>query len=426
MAIPISKYIDIGSTVIGNTIGERDLSGLVFTDESMLATVPADYTAIKTSYAAGHAVALTYNGVVACFGATSRIAKFAARYFGYRSATSSPKVLNVAKFTAGSESTAYAAVIAEFTNFGSFTFLNGNITNLATIAATVAANKQVMIVAVDSTTSPLPTTFKLEGVHCVLGGAEYADGAVDYKTGVAYSVGDYVKNGSVCYICDDAVTALENTSWSAISSNFTADTAIVYAAWMPMAWFASVNYDLANASSTIDYKEFDDAATVTTGEGKETADAARMNYIGQVQIYGAQRKFYQKGLNGDGIDLGVYRDKMWLESSVEIGWFNLVGGVNKIPANDSGVAQVYAMIVGIAQDSVDNGIILKDKPLSNTAIQQIQSYTTDPNAVNSVQTLGYFVAATLVQDGDTYVCQYQLIYAKGDHIGKVEGSHVVV
>lgn len=384
MAIPIKKYINIGSTVLGNTVGERDLSGLVFTDETMNATVPAEYSTIKTDYTAGKAVALSYNGINACFPSTSKIAKFAAKYFSYRTSTSTPKVLNVAKYTptsssgtAGdSEKSAYDSVVAEFTNFGSFTFLGANIANLVQVATAAKENKALCIIAVDDDEDSWPTEFKTEGVHCVIGKAE---------------------------------------------------SGVNYAAWMPMAWFASVNYDIENASGTMDYKEFGaEVATITTGEAKDTADAARMNYIGQVQIYGAQRKFYQKGVNGDGVDIGVYRDKVWLESEIEIGWFNLVGGTNKIPANDGGVAQVYGMIVSAAENAITSGIILRDKPLSATALQQIATYTTDPKAIEAVQTLGYFVAAKLVQDGDTYAVQYLLIYAKGDHIGKVEGSHVIV
>lgn len=374
MAIPIKEYINVSSTALGNTVGERDLSGLVFTSETMQNTVPTEYSDVKTKYTAGKAVSLTYNGVVACFGSTAKICKFAAKYFGYSTATSTPKVLNVAKYTAASEKTAYDAVIAEFTNFGSFTFLGADIGNLGEIASVAEQNKSVFIVAVDNDESSWPTDFKIPGVHAVIGKPESGTN---------------------------------------------------YAAWMPMAWYACVNYSTANASSTIDYKEFGEDATITTGEGKTAADAARMNYIGQVQIYGAQRKFYQKGVNGDGIDLGVYRDKVWLESEVEIGWFNLVSGVNKVTANDKGVAGVYAMLVGIAQDGKDSGIILADKPLSNVAKQQILTYTSEATAVDTVQTNGYYIETKLVQDGDTYVCQYLLIYAKGDHIGKVEGSHVV-
>ena len=374
MGIPISEYIDVNSKVLTNTIGERDLSGLVFTNETMLATVPDEYNTIKTDYSAGKAVSLSYNGVIACFGSSAKVSVFASKYFGYSTSTNSPKVLNVAKYTTGSEKDAYDAVIAEFTNFGSFTFLGADIDNLVDIAAVAKQNKSQMFIAVDDNEVSWPATFKFEGVHCVIG------------------------------------KPVSGTN---------------YASWMPMAWYACVNYSLPRSAATIDYKEFNEEATVTTLEGKTAADAAMMNYIGQVQVYGTQLKFYQKGVNGDGVDLGVYRDKVWLESEVEIGWFNLVGGANRIPANDSGIASVYSMLVGIANDSKDNGIILADKPLSNVAKQKILTYTSNPKAIGTIQSEGYYIETKLVQDGDSYICQYLLIYAKGDHIGKVEGSHVL-
>ena len=53
MAIPISAYIDITSKVVQGTVGSRDFSGLVFTKDEMLSTVPGAYAEIKTSYAGG-------------------------------------------------------------------------------------------------------------------------------------------------------------------------------------------------------------------------------------------------------------------------------------------------------------------------------------------------------------------------------------
>lgn len=372
MAIPISNYIDISSTILRNTVGDRDFCGLVFTKTAMKETVDAAFADIKTDFVAGKAVALTYNGVVECFGADTDIAIFAGKYFSYNGSGGVPRILNVAKFAEEGEANAYATATAEFTNFGSFTFLDADIENLSTIKPSNA----VMIVAVDSG-SGYPTTWTDdEYVHCVIGNLE--DG-------------------------------------------------VNYAAWMPMAWIASVNYLNDNAAGTINYKKFSgEEATIVDETAKESADAAKMNYIGRVQVYGAKLQFYQKGVQQSGDDLGVIRDKMWLQSEVEAGWFNLAGRSNRIPANSAGAQMVYSMIAGIAMDGVTNGVILADKALSAEKQAEVLQYAGNSTALTAVQTRGFYIDSEIVEDGDQFVCRYLLIYSKGDHISKVVGQHVLV
>lgn len=372
MAIPISNYIDISSTILRNVVGDRDFCGLVFTKTAMKTTVDSAFTEAKTDFDAGKAVTLTYNGVVECFGADTDIAKFAGKYFAYNGSGGVPRVLNVAKFAEEGESTAYATATAEFTNFGSFTFLDADIVNLSAIKPSNA----VMIVAIDSG-SAYPTTWADdEYVHCVIGNLE--DG-------------------------------------------------VNYAAWMPMAWIASVNYTNDNAAGTINYKKFSgEEATIIGETTKQAADAAKMNYIGRVQVYGSKLQFYQKGVQQSGDDLGVIRDKMWLQSKVESGWFNLAGRSNRIPANENGAQMVYAMVVGIAMDGVSNGCILANKSLSAEKQAEVLQYSGSANALSAIQSSGYYVASEIVEDGDQYVCRYLLIYSKGDHISKVVGQHVLI
>jgi hypothetical protein len=395
MAIPISNYIDISSTIIQNTADDRDFSGLVFTKTAMLEASDANkntaYTDKITDFNTnGKVVSLSYEGVVKCFGANSDIAKFAAKYFSYNGAGGVPRILNVAKYSEDSIEAAYNRVIADFTNFGSFTFLGAEIEDLSDITP----SNVVMIVAVDKDGDYPSYWSDNEYVHCVIGNKTVHKHTEKPGTPEAKEVEDWSVN---------------------------------LAAWMPMAWFASVNYANDNAAGTINYKTFSgETATIDTKEGKATADAAKMNYIGRVQTYGVQRQFYQTGVNQNGTDLGVIRDKMYLQSRVEQGWFNLVGSVNKIPANTSGAQTVYSMIVGIAMDGVANGCILANKTLSASKQAIVLQYAGTEAALDAVQTKGFYVAAEVIEDGNKYACRYILIYSKGDHIAKVVGQHILV
>lgn len=396
MAIPISDYIDISSTIIQNTADDRDFSGLVFTKNDMLAKSDSNaaYAAEIEDFAEGKAVALSYEGITKCFADDTAIVAFASKYFSYNGTGGVPRILNVAKYSNGGEESAYNDVIADFTNFGSFTFLDASVANLKNIKPQNA----VMIVAVDPIgggVAAYPDHWENnEYVHCVIGN----------KT-------DYTRIEN-----EGTPEAEEVVDWS-----------VNLAAWMPMAWFASINYVNDNVAGTINYKTFSgEVATISTKEGKTTADAAKMNYIGRVQTYGVQRQFYQTGVNQDGTDLGVIRDKMYLQSRVEQGWFNLVGSVNKVPANASGAQTVYSMIVGIAMDGVANGCILANKTLSAEKQAMVLQYAGTEAALDAVQTDGYYVAAEVVEDGNKYACRYILIYSKGDHIAKVVGQHILV
>jgi hypothetical protein len=128
----------------------------------------------------------------------------------------------------------------------------------------------------------------------------------------------------------------------------------------------------------------------------------------------------------DGVDSGVVRDRLWLEGEIQAGWFNLNSGTVKVEASYVGAAKVRAMVVGVATRAVDNGVILIDKPLTDAQIAEIASLTGNATAADSVVNTGYYVDSKILPDGDRYICQYTLVYAKGDHIGKVTGANYLV
>lgn len=390
MAIPISAYIDITSKVVQGTVGSRDFSGLVFTKDEMLSTVPEAYADIKTNYAGGKPVALTKDAVTACFASDSAVYSFAMKYFGYNGGNHAPAVLNVAcVLSTGTDVyetalTAYTRVLGQFTNFGACAFIggfelgtaeSGGLLDVAT--ANEANDRELVIATTPSNESTYATALaSCNMVHLVIGPA---------------------------------------TDTSAISS------------WMCVAWFASVDYTKTDASATMDYKQFaGETAVVDSLATKQAYDAGHANYIGLVQVNGQNLAFYQTGVNMDGVDTGVIRDNMWIEGEIQAGWFNLNSGVQKVEASYSGAAKVKAMVVDVATAAVENGCILIEKPLDNAQIAQVRSITNNESAPDAVQSTGYYVATKIIKSGNRYLCQYILVYAKGDHIGKVVGTNYLV
>ena len=390
MAIPISAYIDITSKVVQGTVGSRDFSGLVFTKDEMLDTVPEAYAGVKSDYGSGKPVALTRDGVIACFASSSDIYKYASKYFGYNGGNHAPAVLNVAcVLSTGTDVyetalTAYNRVLGKFTNFGACAFIggfelgtseSGGLLDVAT--ANEGNDRELVIATVPSNEATYAAALaSCNMVHLVIG---------------------------------------PTTDTDAISS------------WMCVAWFASVDYTKTDASATMDYKQFaGETPVVDSLATKQAYDTAHANYVGLVQVNGQNLAFYQTGVNMDGVDTGAIRDRMWIEGEIQAGWFNLNSGVQKVEASYSGAAKVKAMIVGVATAAVENGCILIEKPLDDTQIAQVRSLTNSESAPDTVQSTGYYVATKIIKSGNRYLCQYILVYAKGDHIGKVVGTNYLV
>ncbi len=380
MAISISKYISIQPKIITMDIGSRDFSGLIFTKVEMKSDAP---TSIKADYDGSKVVRLSLSEVNACFSDTS-ITTFAANYFSYTGGTRRPQSLCFA--LVGSSETALDAynrivggstTVDAFTNFGSFAFLDSSFT---------------------------------------IGQAE-GEGLLDVAN--ANEANEY---GWV-FIIKTSASSQSNDSSALGSKTY---VHLTHTIWEPMSWYASVNYDKENAAGTIDYKQFaNSVATVKTDADKVTADSLKVNYVGLVQNYGSGMKFYQTGVNLDGTDLGVVRDMCWINSEIVKGYFSLQTNVQKLPANYVGTAMVENIICSVATSALANGAILLEKPLSSDQISAIDQYAGNDSAHDDVTANGYYVSASLSKEDGKYVCQYTLIYAKGDHIVKVEGLNVL-
>lgn len=380
MAIPISEYIDIKSKYINASGSTRDFSGLIFTDEAMTSGGASDpYASVRTSYASGNAVAVTRDTYAELFASTTLAYQFCAKYFGYDGGNKTVSLLYVAKLLDNDTgSTAYARVVKQDSNFGSFTFLT-EVDDLDDVSQANASSEFVMMIALASSTSAITNPYDGNPMTHVVLSADTSSGNPTLST------------------------------------------------WMPMAWYASVDYSARNASATIDYKQFaGENEAVSDAATKNTLDGIHVNYVGLVQTNGQNIKFYQRGVNCDGIDLGVVRDKVWIEGNITAGWFTLATNSQKIPANYVGAAMVRTMIIGVVNASITNGAILIDKPLSDVQVAQIRNITDDQDAPESVSTLGYYIATEIVSQGEKYTVRYVLIYAKGDHIEKVVGTHYLV
>lgn len=389
MAISQSKYIEITSGVSSAVVGERDFSGLVFTDADMETDAP-----LKARYDNGEILSLSLDDVVNSFTTGADVSKFCKTYFSYISPSgTSPDHIYVCK--AGIEGKTDDATSAltyadeNGGNFGSFTF----VTEVTTISDTQLAD-----------TAEQNAGYNFKYLMCV-GKARTASASSDVSA--FDSIG---KHSGLCKVVGN-----DNLG-----------------AAMPMAILAATDYTVANSATIYMFKQFGGVTPCVTNDADyKTYSDGYVNFYGQTKSHGTPIEFYQRGYNADGVDTAVYCNEMWFKSAIEMDFFNLVTRVEKIPANDTGSAMISNAIMGTVDMAITNGTILPGKILdANDRIAILQLSGNNPDAIENVAMFGYHYTISIVKgegaNVNDYIAKYRIIYSKGDGIRKVEGIHNLI
>ena len=243
-------------------------------------------------------------------------------------------------------------------------------------------------------------------------------GNVQYMYSVPVSSSNYAE-------IQTAVNGMNGTA-------LTLDPGDTYAEFMPMAVLAATNYNRINAAQNYMFQQFPGVApAVDTDKFADVYDNLKINYYGATQSAGQKLAFYQRGvMQGSVEDMGVYCNEMWLKDAMIVAFFNLLLAVPKVPANKDGEAMARGVMTGVIDRALNNGTILKLKSFTDTQKAYIYTLTNDPDAWFDVYNNGYKLSITiapqLVNGSTAYVLDYVLIYAKGDSIKKVTGSHVMI
>lgn len=200
---------------------------------------------------------------------------------------------------------------------------------------------------------------------------------------------------------------------------------------MPATILAATDYSHINGTVNYMYQQFpNQAVTVDTNQLASELDTVHINYNGQTQKAGTKIEFYQDGFLADGTDIAVYANEIWLKDAMITELLNLEIAVEKIPANIDGLAQIEAVLQGVIDEALNNGVIMPGKDLTNTQKAYITQITGDNTAWQTVQLNGYVLKVELSQqivNGATkYIAEYTLVYSKGDSIRKVEGRHILI
>lgn len=209
------------------------------------------------------------------------------------------------------------------------------------------------------------------------------------------------------------------------------------AAHLPMAAMAATDYDRTNATVNYMYRQsgITMAPQVTTSQQADLYDAARVNYYGQTAVAGSDISFFQRaflcGPASAPVDMSVHANEQWFKAYITQQWFTLLVSTRGAPANLDGIAKAKIIIADAITKALNNGTILVGKTLTSNQKIAISDATGDPMAWHDIQDRGHWSDAEIVESTGPsglpeYVLKYTIVYAKGDWVRKVEGSHNLV
>ncbi len=203
----------------------------------------------------------------------------------------------------------------------------------------------------------------------------------------------------------------------------------------PMIVLAATDYSSRNSVQNYMFQQFNLTPKVTDDSEANLYDGLRVNYYGVTQTAGRNLAFYQRGfLLGQApnpININVYANEIWLKDTAGAELMNLLLSVSRLPANESGRAQVLSVLRETAiEEALNNGVISVGKTLNATQKIFIENQTGDETAWYQVQDSGYWLNATVEEFTNNgtpeFKIVYVLIYSKDDAIRKIEGTHTLI
>lgn len=209
-------------------------------------------------------------------------------------------------------------------------------------------------------------------------------------------------------------------------------------AWLPAAIMSATDYSRTNATTNYMYRQSGVTVEpqVTSTDDANIYDPLRINYYGQTAVSGSNISFFQRallcGTANNPIDMSVHANEQWFKAYIAQQWFSLLLSTRGIPANRDGRARMMAVIAGAINAAINNGTILPGKTLTDVQKLAITDASGDDMAWFDVQDKGYWYNVEIVEDTQApsgvteHKANYVVIYAKGDWIRKVDGSHNLV
>lgn len=165
----------------------------------------------------------------------------------------------------------------------------------------------------------------------------------------------------------------------------------------------------------------------------------RVNYYGRTKNAGQAIDFYQNGYlcgtNTDPLQMNVYANEQWFKSAATAVLMSGLLSLPIIPATEEGRAIVISLLNGGDDAPIPraqfNGTIKAEKDLTVTQKAYVTQITGDPLAWHQVQSIGYWLDASVQQESQKngtikYIIDYLLVYSKADAVNKITGRDILI
>lgn len=248
---------------------------------------------------------------------------------------------------------------------------------------------------------------------------------------------------NILYQYHTPVTAANAADWSAALIGI-AGTGITlnpgaeneWPEMLPMAVLAATDYTRRAGTVNFMFQIAPLTPSVSTSADATLYDGLRINYYGETQTAGQLRRFYQRGvLTGNPasspVDMNVYANEQWLKDDAGSRILGLLEAQPRVPANQTGRGELLAIIQQTIDQATLNGTIQTGTTLTTNQQLFIASQTNDALAYQQIQTIGYWVDATIervtTSDSRTeFKANYTLLYTVDNAIRQVCGTHILI
>lgn len=201
---------------------------------------------------------------------------------------------------------------------------------------------------------------------------------------------------------------------------------------LPMSITATTDYNKENG--TVNYMYVADgnmAVVVDNDNTAEQYDEVKVNYYGRTQQAGQKLAFYQNGvLQGNYQDQSIFVNEIWLKDALTTKFLNYMLLTSNWYANKAGQAIGQSLAMDVIDRAKLNGTITTEKEISENDKVYIYNVTSDENAWRQIYQEGYYLVTNIekktINNQETYVFNYTLLYSKGDSIKKVEGLDILI
>ena len=160
----------------------------------------------------------------------------------------------------------------------------------------------------------------------------------------------------------------------------------------------------------------------------------RINFVGVTQESGTLTQFYQHGnLQGPitaPIPMGEYANEQWLKATIKAAFLNLLVSLPNFPKDDTGLSFGNGTLQAVVTDALNNKVISVGKTLSDEKKAFVNATTGDANAVDAIQSSGFWFKTYFTEEVDsgqtTVVFNYLLLYASSESVRKVSGTNTLI